>query len=107
MLVSLSFKLESFLNERAEYMRVSVFLADSDLGEMKVALDLLPADLQKCVTEDNVKFEREIREWDEEVQHRKDAQTTKLQGPSTQQAANTNLRGCKSEGWSQKFWIFC
>ena len=65
---------------------------------MKVALDLLPADLQKCVTEDNLKFEREIREWDEEVQHRKDAQTIKLQGPSPQQTANTNLRGCKSEG---------
>ena len=75
-----------------------IFLADSDLGEMKVALDLLPADLQKCVNEDNLKFEREIREWDAEVQQRKEAQTTKSQGPSTQQTANTNIRGCKSEG---------
>ena len=79
-------------------MCVCIFLADSDLGEMKVALDLLPADLQKCVTEDNLKFEREIREWDDEVQLRKDAQMTKLHGPSPQSMANTNLRGCKSEG---------
>ena len=63
---------------------------DSDLGEWKVALDKLPGDLQKYVNEDNAKFEREMFEWDEEVQRRKDAQAAKLHESTPQHHLSTS-----------------
>ena len=75
---------------------VYFFPADSDLGELKVALDMLPGELQKYVTEDNSKFEKEMCDWDEEVQRRKDAQATKVHESSPQQLlSTTELRQCK------------
>jgi len=68
---------------------VSVLLPDSDLGEWKVALDQLPGELQKYVNEDNAKFEREMFDWDEEVQRRKDAQAAKLHESTPEQPLST------------------
>ncbi|KAI0227169.1 Ubiquitin carboxyl-terminal hydrolase 25 [Lamellibrachia satsuma] len=74
-------------------------LDDSDLGELKVALDMLPRELQKYVTEDNSKFEREMCDWDEEVQRRKDAQATKVHESSPQQLlSTTELRQSETTG---------
>ncbi|KAK2170995.1 hypothetical protein NP493_1119g00062 [Ridgeia piscesae] len=62
---------------------------NSDLGEWKVALDQLPGELQKYVNEDNAKFEREMFDWDEEVQRRKDAQAAKLHESTPEQPLST------------------